>query len=68
MQPTELTDDTTDTVARNSDRVGYNWRLINDYFPHHQLSLMYSILRPSNHHRPVLIFLTLASEVDSRLC
>jgi len=67
MQLVELTDDTTDWVAGNSDGVRYNWRLINNHFPHHQLGLMYSVLCASNHHRPVLIFLTLASEVDSRL-
>ena len=67
VQLAELTDDTTNGVAWNSDGVRHNRRLIHDHFPHHQLSLMHSILCAANNHRPVLVFLTVAPEVDSRL-
>jgi len=67
VQLTELTNDTTNAVARNSDGVRHNRRLIHDHFPDHQLRLMYSILCAANNHRPVLVFLTVAPEVDSRL-
>lgn len=63
----QLTNDTADGIARHSDGVRADGRLVDNHLPHHQFRLVHRILRASDHQRPVLVSPTLASEVDPRL-